>query len=103
MSDTATGEMIGIIISGLIAIGLYIGSFVTASYFVGSSDNWNLIKPQITKIWILTLVGTFALFIASLLYYIQDPAKAIYFILAITCLSFGLSYSALAIAAISRT
>jgi hypothetical protein len=91
-----------IIMSGIIAIGLYVWSFISISNFVGSKDDWNSLKPQITKIWSLTLAGSFALFIASLLYFIQDPQRAIYFILALSCLTLGLSYSALAISAISR-
>jgi hypothetical protein len=92
----------GIVLTSLIAVGMFIGSFVSTSKFLGSKDDWNLIKPQITKIWILTLVGTFGFMIAALLYFVQDSAKAMYFILIMTCLSLGLSYSALAVAAITR-
>ena len=91
-----------IILFSIVSIGLFIGSFVSMSQFVGSKDDWNVIQPQITKVLILTLVGSFGLMIASFLYYIQDPAKTIYFILVLCCLSLGLSYAALAIAAISR-
>jgi len=91
-----------IIIFTILSFGLYIGSFVTMSNFIGSKDDWNIIKPQLTKIWGLTLGGTVALMIASFLYFIQDPSKMIYFILLLTCLTLGLSFSAMAIAAISR-
>jgi hypothetical protein len=91
-----------IIFFTLLSIGMFIGSFVSMSQFVGSKDNWNVIQPQITKILILTLIGTFGLIMASLLYYIQDSAKTIYFILVLCCLSLGLSYASLAISAISR-
>ena len=91
-----------IILFSITSIGLFIGSFVSISQFVGSKDDWNVIQPQITKVLILTLVGAFGLMVASFLYYIQDPAKTIYFILILCCLSLGLSYAALAIAAISR-
>jgi hypothetical protein len=86
----------------LLAVGLFIGSFVSMSNFVGSKDDWNLIQPQITKILILTLIGTFSLIVAALMYFIQDSARTIYFILIVTCLSLGLSFSSLAISAISR-
>jgi hypothetical protein len=102
MSKAFTGGNLLIGLFSITSIGLFIGSFVTMSQFVGSKDDWNVIQPQITKILILTIVGTFALIVASLLYYIQDPAKTIYFILALCCVSLGLSYAALAIAAISR-
>ena len=92
----------GIIVFAVISIGMFIGSFVSMSNFVGSKDDWNVIKPQITKILILTLIGTLGLTIASLLYYVQDPDKTIYFILVLVCVSFGLSFSSLATAAISR-
>lgn len=93
---------IGISIFTVLAIGMFIGSFISMSNFVGSKDDWNLIQPQITRVLIFTLIGTFGLIVASLLYYVQDPEKSIYFILIVCCLSLGLSFSSLAIAAISR-
>ena len=96
------GETWMIILFSITSIGLFIGSFVTMSQFLGSKDDWNVIQPQITKVLILTIIGTVGLLISALLYYIQDPAKTIYFILALSCVSLGLSYAALAIAAISR-
>jgi hypothetical protein len=93
---------VGIIVFGVVSVGLFIGAFVNMSKFVGSKDDWNLIQPQITKILILTLIGTFGLIITSLLYFIQDSAKTIYFILVLSCVTLGLSFSALAISAISR-
>jgi hypothetical protein len=95
-------SIIATVIFTIISIGLYISSFVTVSNFIGSKDDWNIIKPQLTKIWGLTLGGTFALMIASFLYFVQDPTRMIYFILVLTCLTLGLSFSAMAIAAISR-
>ena len=100
LKSMATGYG-GIIGFSLLAIGLFIGAFVSMSNFVGSKDDWNLIQPQITKILILTLIGTFSLIAAALLYFIQDSARTIYFILVISCLSLGLSFSSLAISAIS--
>jgi hypothetical protein len=100
LKSMATGYG-GIIGFSLLAIGLFIGAFVSMSNFVGSKDDWNLIQPQITKILILTLIGTFSLMAAALLYFIQDSARTIYFILVISCLSLGLSFSSLAISAIS--
>lgn len=102
IASVATGGNIGIALFGIVSLGMFTGAFVNMSNFVGSKDDWNLIKPQITKIWILTLIGTATLIIASLLYFIQDSEKTIYYILALTCVSLGLSFSALAISAISR-
>ena len=102
ISKSFTGENIMIGLFSITSVSLFIASFVTMTEFVGSKDDWNVIKPQITKVLILTLIGTFTLIVASLIYYIQDPAKTIYFILVLCCLSLGLSYAALAISAISR-
>ena len=107
-SSMGTGMMsglkqsIGVILFTLLAVSMFIAAFVKMTSFVGSKDDWNSIQPQITKILILTMVGTFALLGAALLYYIQDPEKVIYFILVIVCLSLGLSFSALATAVISK-
>lgn len=101
LKSMATGYG-GIIGFTLLAVGLFIGSFASMSNFVGSKDDWNLIQPQITKILLLTLIGTFSLIVAALMYFIQDSARTIYFILVVSCLSLGLSFSSLAISAISR-
>ena len=92
----------GLIVFGLLAIGLYIGSFVVISQFVGTRDSQNQIKPEINKILGLTIGGSFALFLALLLYFIKDPGSIIYIILIITCITLALSYSALAVSAISK-
>jgi uncharacterized membrane protein len=84
------------------AVSLFMISFVELSKFAGSSDNWNQIKPQVQKVILLTIFGTIALTIAALFYFVQDPQKTMYFVLVISCLSLGLSYAALGVAAISR-
>jgi len=90
------------IVCGLLAVGLYIGSFVVISQFVGTKDSQNQIKPEINKILGLTIGGSFALFLALLLYFIKDPGNIIYIVLIMTCITLALSYSALAISAISK-
>ena len=101
IKDVVTGKWTTML-SFVISIIFFVASFITMTQFAGSKDDWNMIKPQITKVLIFTLIGTFALIVASLLYYIQDSSRAMYFILVLCCLSLGLSYSALAVAAISR-
>lgn len=101
VKDAVTGKW-AVGISGLTSIALLIAAVVQMSQFAGSKDDWNLIQPQITKVLILTLIGTVLLTVAALLYFVQDSARAIYFILVMVCLSLGLSFSALAVAAISR-
>jgi len=92
----------GMIAFGLIAIGLYIGSFVIISQFVGTRDRQNQIKPDINKILATTILGSFFLFLALLMYFIKDPGNIIYIVLIMTCITLALSYSALAISAISK-
>ena len=96
------GDMAKIGIPALLSIGLYIGSFVIISQFVGSRDGQNQIKPQINQILGLTIAGSFALFLALLMYFIKDPGNIIYIVLIMTCITLALSYSALAISAISK-
>jgi hypothetical protein len=103
MSKMASNKYnIGIIFAGLLFVSLFIAAFVQMSNFIGSKDDWNTLKPQITKIIVLVLIGIFAFIIASLMYFIQDPQKAIYFTIVTSGLSIGLAFMALAIAAISR-
>ena len=88
----------------VVALALYITSFVMASNSLKGTDDWNVIKNQLTKIWIITISGSFALFLATTMYYKESQSRDyfMYFVLAIACMSFGLSYCALVISAISR-
>lgn len=102
LGSLTIGDMAKIGIPALLSIGLYIGSFVIISQFVGSRDGQNQIKPQINQILGLTIAGSFALFLALLMYFIKDPGNIIYIVLIMTCITLALSYSALAISAISK-
>ena len=101
-TGSAIASTTGMIVCGLLAIGLYIGSFVVISQFVGTRDSQNQIKPEINKILGLTIGGSFSLFLALLLYFYKDPANIVYIVLVMTCITLALSYSALAISAISK-
>ena len=86
----------------LVAMTMYAFTFWNFIDFQGGADRWINLKPQLAKIGIYTVIATIALTVAALMYFIQDPQKAIYFILVMTCAAVSMSYSALAIAAISR-
>jgi hypothetical protein len=88
--------------SAVIAIGFFLTSFAYFGKMMGSSDRWNELQPQIAKIMMFTIIGTIAIMVAALLYFTQDPNKTIYFVLVLSCLSIGMSYAAVAVAAISR-
>jgi hypothetical protein len=54
-----------------------------------------------TKVWPLTIIGTFLFFITSAIYLLQDPKNTMYFILVVSCISLGLSYSSLVVSVIN--
>jgi hypothetical protein len=90
------------IISGLVFVSLFIAAFVEMQSFVGSKDDWNQLKPQLTKITILVTLGMIAFAIASVIYFTQNPAKSIYFTIVISTIALGLAFMSLSVAAISR-
>ena len=96
------GQKILFYFSVVTAITFFITSLVYFGKLMGSDDRWNEMKPQVTKILIFTIIATVAIMVAALLYFTQDPNKTIYFVLIMSCLSIGISYASLAIAAISR-
>ena len=96
------GQKILFYFSVVTAITFFITSLVGFGKLMGSDDRWNEMKPQVTKILIFTIIATVAIMVAALLYFTQDPNKTIYFVLIMSCLSIGISYASLAIAAISR-
>jgi len=94
-----------LIILGVIIGSGAIGSFITISQFVGSSDMWNEIQDQTASIWITSLIGSIALFVAGFLYFRMNNnnhEKIMYFIFVVTFLAMGFATSALGVALIHK-
>lgn len=93
-----------VIVFGIIALALYITTFVILGQNANSSDDWNAIKSNLTKVWIMSISASIALFIASTMYYKDAQGRDffMYFILGIACLSLGLSFSAFSICMIAK-
>lgn len=90
------------ILMGGVSLLLLGGSFGMTASYTSSADSYERIKD---KIWILTglsMAGALFLGVTSILYYMQNPQYAVYFIVMLACVSIGLSLAALSVAAISR-
>lgn len=92
--------VIGICIAAFVS--MFIAAFVQMSNFVGSKDDWNDLKPKIMQVVLLTVFGTIAFAIASILFFVQYPGYSVYFSMIAACIAIGLSFAALAVAGISR-
>jgi uncharacterized membrane protein len=86
----------------IISIGLFIGSILSLSSYIGSKDSWNQLKSHVRNTMIMTIIGSSVLFIGLLLYILQDQNKAMYIVLILGSISLALGYTALTISAISR-
>ena len=102
MTDTISPFVIGGL-GAVISAGC-ITSFIIISRFVGSSDKWAEIQDQTASIWVMSLLGSVALFFAGFFYFRmnQNHEKIMYFIFAITFLAMGLASSALGVALIHK-
>lgn len=89
-------------LASLTAVGLYIGSFVESSKYLGGKDDWNTLRTRIITVIGLSIGGALALGLASLMYFLANEKKAVYFQIIMTTLAIGMSYAALAVASISR-
>ena len=94
---------IAIIGCGIAAIVLFIRSTIATSDLIGDTENWRAIKPQITRIWWSTGVGSVILFIGMFAYALQYEKAAVVFILMISCIALALSFAAISMAAISTS
>jgi heme/copper-type cytochrome/quinol oxidase subunit 2 len=96
--------LVVVVVFGIIALALYIATFVMVGQNIDSTEDWNIIKSNLTKIWIITISASIALFLACSKYYkdAQGRDYFMYFILGIACLSLGLSYCAFMITMISK-
>lgn len=90
------------ILSSLIGTGLYIASFVQTLVFVEGKDDWNTIRNKIWTVVGLCIGGSLALGLAAVLYFLANRENAVFFQIVVTTITLGISYSAIAVAAMTR-
>ena len=98
-SNVPMSIMVG---AGLVGLGLYIWSAITVAQAHSASEDYGVLKNTVPTLIAQTLVGTLLLYLALLMYVIQDLNVMIYILVAMVFLTFGLSYTAVAMAAMSR-
>ena len=102
-TEASQAAPMGIMIfTGLAGLALYIWSAITVSQAHSATEDYTILKNTVPTLIAQTLVGTLLLYGAMLLYVIQDLNAMIYILVAMVFLTFGLSYTAVAIAAMSR-
>lgn len=109
MSTSAPTEALGnnmptgiMIFAGIVGIALYIWSAITVANAHSSSQDYGTLKSTVPTLIGQTLVATLLLYAAMLMYVIQDLHVTIYILITMVFLTFGLAYTAVAMAAISR-
>ena len=101
-TDESKTPMIIGIFAGAVGLGLYIWSAITVAQAHSSSKDYGVLKNTVPTLIAQTLVGTLLLYLALLMYFIQDLNLMIYILVVMVFLTFGLSYIAVAIASMSR-
>lgn len=91
-----------IIFFSIASMSLFITAFVRMSQYLGSKDDWNDLKPKVLEVSLYTIFGTIAFGIASIMFMIQTPSKAVYFAIIISVIALGLAFASLTVASISR-
>ena len=93
-----------VIVFGVIALALYITSFVMAGQYMDQTADWNIIKKELRKIWIISVVASITLFISiSMLYNeVQARDRFMYLLLLMICMSLGFSVCSLSISAMVK-
>lgn len=101
-TEVSNAPMGIMIFMGLVGLGLYIWSAITVSQAHSASEDYGILKNTVPTLIAQTLVASLLLYGAMLLYVIQDLNAMIYILVTMVFLTFGLSYTAVAIAAMSR-
>jgi len=101
-TEESKWPMAFMIVPGVVGLGLYIWSAITVAQAHSASEDYTFLKNTVPTLIAQTLVGTLLLYLALLMYVIQDLNVMIYLLVAMVFLTFGLSYTAVAIAAMSR-
>lgn len=93
-----------VIVFGVIALALYITSFVMAAKYMDQTADWNEIKTELRKVWIISAVGSITLFIGISMLYKEVHARDrfMYLLLLMMCMSLGFSVCSLSISMISK-
>jgi len=87
---------------GIGACALYMASFGMLATFVGSTEQWVVIKPQLMKVFWVMLTGLIVSLVATYLYFSANGEKGIFLYMILTCVSLCLSFAALAASAIAK-
>ena len=101
-TEESKWPMVFMVGPGIVGLGLYIWSAITVAQAHSASEDYTILKNTVPTLIAQTLVGTLLLYLALLMYVIQDLNVMIYILVVMVFLTFGLSYTAVAIAAISR-
>jgi len=101
-TEESKWPMVFMVGPGIVGLGLYIWSAITVAQAHSASEDYTILKNTVPTLIAQTLVGTLLLYLALLMYVIQDLNVMIYILVAMVFLTFGLSYTAVAIAAMSR-
>lgn len=72
--------------------------------YMDQTADWNIIKKELRKIWIITVVASITLFISiSMLYQeVQARDRFMYLLLLMICMSLGFSVCSLSISAMVK-
>ncbi len=99
--------LVGGIVGGLTVIGLTMATFLLSQVYLGTKDDWETIQKKANLSTGILMGSTTLLGIGALVYlYFFPPAEVtsvMYYLLAGSCLSLGLSYSAFALSPIPST
>lgn len=86
----------------LFAIGSFLYTFYQFGTMAGGSDHWVNIQSQVQSVLVWVIIATALFMIGSLGYFLQDPVRAVYFSIVVSCIALGVAYGALSVAVISR-
>jgi hypothetical protein len=87
---------------GLITLSFFIASLISTSLTASNDHHFEEAKKEImTKSWPLTLVAILSFLITTSMYLLDEPNDMMYVLLALACLSLGMSYGSLVISFIN--
>jgi len=88
----------------LLGIGLYVFAYIKATGMLGNNTTFTELQKLFPTVWGPCLIGSIMLFIASAIFSFQVLDKEVFmlYVLGMSCLSLGFSFSALAMAVMTK-
>lgn len=91
-----------ILIILVVAVALFLASFIGLSYYVGGKDDYAALRPMLTTITVVNMVAVAFFMIGVLAFFARYPANGHLFSVGLSGLAIFLSFTAVSVSVLGK-